>query len=167
MASMASVTTSVAMPTKVMVGRERDFNGLKARWVMWLDVPKEMRKHESVAYKPISDKRDTHLGINAGWRGSPAAWNEELLHVTGVTLRTASAEEQHKLGPSSQREAPGSDAPGTSGHAPAAMTSPSRTPGATTPATTPGPRPSTATGASAPSARTATRARAGLVPGHA
>ncbi|MGZ4631230.1 MAG: hypothetical protein ACXV2G_01080 [Actinomycetes bacterium] len=54
---------------EVMVGVERDFNGLKARWVMWLDVPKEMRKHESVAYKSISGKRDTQLGINAG---SPA-----------------------------------------------------------------------------------------------
>jgi hypothetical protein len=32
---------------EVMVGGERDFNGLKARWVMWLDVPKEMRKHEA------------------------------------------------------------------------------------------------------------------------
>jgi hypothetical protein len=51
---------------EVMVGDERDFNGMKARWVMWLDVPKEMRKHESVAYKPISGKRDTQLGINAG-----------------------------------------------------------------------------------------------------
>ena len=50
-------------------GGERDFSGLKARWVMWLDVPKEMRKHESVAYKPITGKRDTQLGINAG---SPA-----------------------------------------------------------------------------------------------
>jgi hypothetical protein len=36
---------------------------------MWLDVPKEMRTHESVAYKPISGKRDTQLGIN---QGSPA-----------------------------------------------------------------------------------------------
>jgi hypothetical protein len=54
---------------EVMVGGERDFAGLKARWVMWLDVPKEMRKHESVAYKPISGKRDTQLGIN---KGSPA-----------------------------------------------------------------------------------------------
>jgi hypothetical protein len=54
---------------EVMVGKERDFNGLKARWVMWLDVPKEMRKHESVAYKAISGKRDTQLGVNAG---SPA-----------------------------------------------------------------------------------------------
>lgn len=54
---------------EVMVGGERDFNGLKARWVMWLDVPKEMGTHESVAYKPIAGKRDTHLGIN---KGSPA-----------------------------------------------------------------------------------------------
>jgi len=54
---------------EVMVGVERDFNGLQARWVMWLDVPKEMRKHESVAYKQISGKRDTQLGINTG---SPA-----------------------------------------------------------------------------------------------
>jgi hypothetical protein len=33
---------------------------------MWLDVPKEMRKHESVAYKTIHGKRDTQLGINTG-----------------------------------------------------------------------------------------------------
>jgi hypothetical protein len=51
---------------EVMVAKERDFNGLKARWVMWLDVPKEMRKHESVAYKTIHGKRDTQLGINTG-----------------------------------------------------------------------------------------------------
>jgi hypothetical protein len=54
---------------EVMVAKERDFNGLKARWVMWLDVPKEMSTHESVAYKTIHGKRDTHLGIN---KGSPA-----------------------------------------------------------------------------------------------
>ncbi len=54
---------------EVMVGEERDFNGLKARWVTWLDVPEEMRKHEAVAYKVISVKRDTQFGINAG---SPA-----------------------------------------------------------------------------------------------
>jgi len=54
---------------EVMAGRARDFSGLKARWVMWLDIPEEMRKHESVAYKPITGKRDTQRGIN---RGSPA-----------------------------------------------------------------------------------------------
>ena len=52
-----------------MVGGERNFNGLHARWVTWLDVPKEMRKHESVAYKPIDVQRDTQFGINTG---SPA-----------------------------------------------------------------------------------------------
>ena len=51
---------------EVMVGAERDFSGLAARWVMWLDVPEEMRKHESVAYKPITGKRDTQFGINKG-----------------------------------------------------------------------------------------------------
>ena len=54
---------------EVMVGEERDFMGLKARWVMWLAVPKEFRKHESVAYKTMTGKRDTQFGINAG---SPA-----------------------------------------------------------------------------------------------
>ena len=51
---------------EVMAGAERDFNGLKARWVTWLDVPKEMRKHESVAYKTIGVKRNTQFGIDAG-----------------------------------------------------------------------------------------------------
>jgi len=36
---------------------------------MWLAVPKEFRKHESVAYKTMTGKRDTQFGINAG---SPA-----------------------------------------------------------------------------------------------
>ena len=31
------------------------------------------------------------------WRKSPASWNEGLVHVTGVTLRSPSDEEQHKL----------------------------------------------------------------------
>jgi hypothetical protein len=51
---------------EVMVGAERDFMGLRARWVMWLDVPKEFRKHQSVAYKAITGKRDTQFGIDKG-----------------------------------------------------------------------------------------------------
>jgi hypothetical protein len=51
---------------EVMAGAERDFNGLKARWITWLEVPKEMRKHESVAYKPTGVKRDTQFGIDKG-----------------------------------------------------------------------------------------------------
>ena len=39
---------------------------------MWLDVPKEMRKHESVACKPITGKRDTQLGISKG--RLPSSW---------------------------------------------------------------------------------------------
>jgi hypothetical protein len=31
------------------------------------------------------------------WRGSPAAWNEDLVQVIGVTLRTPDAEERKKL----------------------------------------------------------------------
>jgi hypothetical protein len=53
---------------EVMVAKERDFNGLKARWVMWLQVPKELRTGESMAYKHIAGKRDTRLGINKGSR---------------------------------------------------------------------------------------------------
>ena len=51
---------------EVMVGKEQNFNGLHARWVTWLDVPKEMRKHESVAYKTVNVQRDTQFGINKG-----------------------------------------------------------------------------------------------------
>ena len=52
--------------SEIMVGKERDFMGLKARWVMWLDVPQEMRTHQSVAYKAITGRRDTQFGINTG-----------------------------------------------------------------------------------------------------
>ncbi len=51
---------------EVKAAKERDFNGLKARWLMWLTVPKELIEHTSPAYKHIAGKRDTHLGINKG-----------------------------------------------------------------------------------------------------
>jgi hypothetical protein len=51
---------------EVMVGKERDFNGLKARWVTWLNVPKEMSSHKSVAYKSITVERNTQFGFNKG-----------------------------------------------------------------------------------------------------
>jgi len=35
----------------VMTGQVRDLNGLNAQWVMWLDVPDEMRPGEGVAYR--------------------------------------------------------------------------------------------------------------------
>jgi hypothetical protein len=31
------------------------------------------------------------------WRGSPGVWNEDLVHVMGVTLRNPDAEERKKL----------------------------------------------------------------------
>ena len=31
------------------------------------------------------------------WRGSPAAWNEDLVHVVDVTLRAPDADERHRL----------------------------------------------------------------------
>ena len=31
------------------------------------------------------------------WRGSPAAWNDKLVHVAGVTVRAPNQEERHKL----------------------------------------------------------------------
>jgi hypothetical protein len=54
---------------EVRTGKERTFNGLHARWVTWLNVPKEMRRHKSVAYKSVDVQRDTQFGIDAG---SPA-----------------------------------------------------------------------------------------------
>ena len=54
---------------EAMVGSERDFHGLKARWIMWLDVPKGLGHQQEMAYNPITGKRDTQFGIN---KGSPA-----------------------------------------------------------------------------------------------
>lgn len=54
---------------EVKAGKIRDFDGLQAHWIMWFDVPPEMVGHESTPYKPMSGKRNTHLGIN---QGSPA-----------------------------------------------------------------------------------------------
>ena len=58
---------------EVMVGKERDFNGLKARWVAWLHVPKEMRKHESVATRSSGStraRRRSSLTIRRATRGA-------------------------------------------------------------------------------------------------
>ncbi len=54
---------------EVMVGKERDLQGLKARWVMWLDVPKHLgASQDQLSYRPITGKRDTQMGINKGTR---------------------------------------------------------------------------------------------------
>lgn len=55
---------------EVKSGKERDFNGLKAHWVMWFNVPKEMIEHEGgTPYTTMGGIRNTQFGINAG---SPA-----------------------------------------------------------------------------------------------
>ena len=52
------------------IGAERDFNGLKARWVNWLEVPKgvDLHKQGGAAYENITVKRDTKFGFNKGTR---------------------------------------------------------------------------------------------------
>jgi hypothetical protein len=52
----------------VMIGTERDFNGLKARWVNWLNVPKgvDLHKKGDAAYKNITVERNTAFGFNKG-----------------------------------------------------------------------------------------------------
>ena len=52
-----------------MSGAERDFYGLRARWVMWLDVPREVGAQGSVPYTLMTGRRTTSFGIDAG---SPA-----------------------------------------------------------------------------------------------
>ena len=52
----------------VVLGTERDFNGLKARWVNWLNVPKgvDLHKKGDAAYKNITVERNTAFGFNKG-----------------------------------------------------------------------------------------------------
>jgi len=49
-----------------MSGAVREFSGLKARWVMWLDVPKGVGPQGNVPYRPMTGRRDTSFGIDAG-----------------------------------------------------------------------------------------------------
>lgn len=54
---------------EVAVGKDRNFQGLETRWVMWLDVPKELGGPQSeLSYKAIHGKRDSEMGINKGTR---------------------------------------------------------------------------------------------------
>jgi hypothetical protein len=53
----------------VVIGQERDFNGLKARWVTWLDLKGiDLSKQGSAAYKVVTVQRKTQFGINQGSR---------------------------------------------------------------------------------------------------
>ncbi len=50
---------------EVNVGKERDFNGLKARWVMWLDVP---RRCASTRASPTRRSRASATPISGSTR---------------------------------------------------------------------------------------------------
>lgn len=50
------------------VGKERDFQGLKARWVMWFPIPDAIREHKDLSYSIMTAHRDTTMGINKGSR---------------------------------------------------------------------------------------------------
>ena len=52
----------------VKAGTERDFQGLKARWVMWFPIPKEIREGTDLSYAVMHAKRDTSMGIRKGSR---------------------------------------------------------------------------------------------------
>ena len=52
----------------VKAGKERDFEGLKARWVMWFPIPDEIREGKDLSYAVMHAKRDTSMGINKGSR---------------------------------------------------------------------------------------------------
>jgi hypothetical protein len=52
----------------VKVGKERDFQGLKARWVMWFPIPEAIREGKDLSYAVMDAKRDTSMGIRKGSR---------------------------------------------------------------------------------------------------
>jgi hypothetical protein len=52
----------------VKAGKERDFQGLKAHWVMWFPIPDEIRKGKDLSYQVMHAKRDTTMGIRQGSR---------------------------------------------------------------------------------------------------
>jgi hypothetical protein len=51
------------------IGKERDIQGLKARWVMWFPIPEEIRKGTTEnPYKVMTAHRDTSMSIDKGSR---------------------------------------------------------------------------------------------------
>jgi hypothetical protein len=52
----------------VKAGKERDFQGLKAHWVMWFPIPDAIREGKDLSYAVMDAKRDTSMGIKKGSR---------------------------------------------------------------------------------------------------
>ena len=51
----------------VSAGKQRDFQGLKANWVMWFPIPEEIREGKDLSYAIMPALRDTDMTI---WKGS-------------------------------------------------------------------------------------------------
>ena len=52
----------------VKEGKERDFQGLHARWVMWFPIPDAIREGKDLSYSIMKAHRDTSIGIRKGSR---------------------------------------------------------------------------------------------------
>jgi len=52
----------------VKEGKERDFQGLHARWVMWFPIPDAIREGKDLSYSVMEAHRDTSMGIRKGSR---------------------------------------------------------------------------------------------------
>ncbi len=52
----------------VKVGKERDFQGLHAHWVMWFPIPDAIREGKDMSYSIMEAHRDTSMGIRKGSR---------------------------------------------------------------------------------------------------
>jgi hypothetical protein len=52
----------------VKVGKERDFQGLHAHWVMWFPIPDAIREGKDLSYSIMTAHRDTSMGIRKGSR---------------------------------------------------------------------------------------------------
>ena len=50
------------------VGKERDFQGLRAHWVMWFPIPDAIREGKDLSYSIMTAHRDTSMGIRKGSR---------------------------------------------------------------------------------------------------
>ena len=70
----------------VKAGKERDFQGLNARWVMWYPIPDEIRKGGELSYQVMHAKRDTSMGIRKGSR----AYILDDPHGTSWVMKSAS-----------------------------------------------------------------------------
>ena len=49
-------------------GKERDFQGLKARWVMWFPIPDAIREGKDLSYSIMTAHRDTSMSVDKGSR---------------------------------------------------------------------------------------------------